>query len=110
MTTNMDFSTATLRYAATLTAEQIRSQYMGRHVTYLLGELDTLRDADLDISCAADLQGPNRLFRGTYYYWYLVRKYRTISHRRIVAPCTGHDGLDMFDSAQGRTALFFTYR
>jgi hypothetical protein len=94
-------------YAAALSPAQIRNQYRTRMVTYLLGEEDT--DSISEDTCEQMLQGPNRLFRGTFYFQRLVTQYNDLRHRKLIVACTGHSSGQMYDSPQGYAALFFTY-
>jgi pimeloyl-ACP methyl ester carboxylesterase len=91
-------------------ASQISVAVMGHHlahrrVTLLLGEADTLSDY-LDVSCGANLQGPNRISRGLSYARYLTHFFHPKSLRVSVVPAVGHSGKDMYQSAEGRDALF----
>ncbi len=93
-------------------ADSIRNMMKRREVIYLLGELDTDEtSSSLDQSCQAELQGKNRLERGTIYYNYLVNYYgesiQQIQHRDTV-PGVGHDNHKMFTSPVGRHWLFMS--
>jgi hypothetical protein len=95
-------------YVGHLTSDQIRAQYMRRYVVYLLGDNDNdINAADLDHSCEADVQGAHRLARGQFYYRHMMLFYRWNRHRRLVVPGVGHRGGAMFNSPNGREALFF---
>lgn len=97
-------------YMSRLSRAKIRSQFAARAVSVLLGELDADPNAlDLDIGCAAMLQGANRFERGTIYGSYLLRYYGTgvaTTHRTIPVPGVGHDSRGMFTSACGVAELF----
>ncbi len=91
-------------------ADSIRRMLERREVVYLLGELDTsTTSSSLDQSCKAELQGRNRLERGSIYYNYLIAYYGVsisrMQHRDTV-PNTGHDNYYMYTSATGRYWLF----
>jgi hypothetical protein len=93
-------------YAAQISSTQIKAQYEARHVIYLLGANDTLRDDSLDDSPAADLQGTHRLDRGRFYYQRMLELFPLNRHRKIVVPNIGHTN-QIYKSTQGRAALFF---
>ncbi len=90
-------------------ADQIKDRYRNRRVTYLLGEQDTDRNSSFDSSCAADAQGVTRLERGLLYHQYLGELYGSdvyASHTLTLVPNIGHSGRKMFQSPDGRAALF----
>jgi pimeloyl-ACP methyl ester carboxylesterase len=94
-------------YTSRLSAGAIRDQYAGRYVVYLLGALDNDDDAkDLDESCEADLQGTQRLARGTFYFNHMMTFFPRNRHRRFVVGGVGHNRTSMFTSAAGLEALF----
>ena len=96
------------RYASRLTADQIRDQYTGRYVVYLLGGDDNdIGSADLDHSCEADVQGAQRLARGRFYYRHMMQFFPANRHRKLIVGGVGHSGGRMFRSANGQEALFF---
>lgn len=92
-------------YIATLTVGTIRRQYVKRDVTYLLGDLDTLQDSDLDKSCAAQAQGPNRRERGLIFWNYMRAEFQA-GHQIVVVPRCGHNAACMFTSQTGARVLF----
>lgn len=88
-------------------SDDISKRYLNRHVTYLLGELDTdPQHPLLDKHCAAELQGAYRLARGLGYSAFLqqlAQQTRMVGayssgHRFIVIPRTGHDQKKMFSA------------
>ncbi len=88
-------------------SDDISKRYLNRHVTYLLGELDTdPQHPLLDKHCAAELQGAYRLARGLGYRAFLQRLAQqtrmvgaySSGHRFIVIPRTGHDQKKMFSA------------
>lgn len=81
------------------------ARYVGRKVTYLLGDKDT-STSGIDKSCFADLQGKNRLARGTIFASYMANFYPAASHTRSLVAGVDHDASDMFTSKAGRAALF----
>ncbi len=97
-------------YPAQFGADSIRNMMKRRDVVYLLGELDTDEtSSSLDQSCQAELQGKNRLERGTIYYNHLIDYYGasiTETQHRDTVPGVGHDNKGMFTSAVGRYWLF----
>jgi pimeloyl-ACP methyl ester carboxylesterase len=98
-------------YIATVPASAIINQYTTRRVTYLQGGADTQTVAGkqghwLDTSCAAEIQGADRLQRSALYYNYIRAYFPSAPHNRLVVPNVGHDYKKIFGSIQGRTALF----
>lgn len=92
-------------YAATTGATTIRKQFPTRAVTYLIGDLDQLQDSDLDKSCSAIAQGPNRRERGIN-YWNYVRTQFQAEHKLVMVPRCGHNAACMFGAAAGARVLF----
>jgi len=86
-------------------SDEIRTQYRARRVTYLIGEADT-GNGDLDTRCAARLQGPNRLRRGEIFYDFMNEFFPSPTHRLLTVPGVGHNAAGMYQSSQGRSALF----
>jgi hypothetical protein len=95
-----------------LTASQIVARYRDARVTLLLGaEDDDPGGEDLDTSCAAMLQGTNRLDRGRTYHFFLRDLFGASiadRHRTRVVPDVGHSSRDIFTSPCGVEALFGT--
>jgi hypothetical protein len=60
----------------------------------------------LDRSCAANAQGPHRLARGLAYVAYLRTRHPQLGHRCRQVAGVGHNGEQMFNSAEGLLALF----
>lgn len=95
-------------YVGSVTGDQVRAQYLRRYVVYLLGgDDDDLDAANLDHSCEADVQGAHRFARGTFYYRHMMLFFPGNRHRRLVVPGVGHSSSGMFNSANGREAVFF---
>ena len=93
-------------YFNELSDEQIRRQYISRRVTYLLGSADVHRDPDFETSCAANAQGDTRFQRGCLYYRSIQKFFPSAQHDMLIVPEVGHDHLAMFNSTQGKTAIF----
>jgi pimeloyl-ACP methyl ester carboxylesterase len=93
-------------YFNVLNDEQIREQYTNRRVTYLLGSADIDRDDDFETDCAANVQGDTRLQRGRLYYSVMRMFFPLAPHAMVIVPQVGHDHDAMFNSTQGKTAIF----
>jgi hypothetical protein len=86
----------------------IRGSYPEKEVVYLLGGEDT-REAHLEQTPNAMLQGANRLERGQVYYHYLKHYFGAEIARTqkiAVIPCVGHDNAAIFKSEAGIRYLF----
>jgi pimeloyl-ACP methyl ester carboxylesterase len=92
-------------YAARLSDEQLKKQYVARPVVYLLGELDTLPLAGFDSSCPAMAQGPSRLERGKSYAEYVNGKFGA-HHTVTVVPMCGHNARCVFTADPALGILF----
>ncbi|MFN7920774.1 MAG: hypothetical protein U0Q16_11790 [Bryobacteraceae bacterium] len=92
-------------YIAKLSADQVRSQFAKRKVTYLVGELDTLADSQLDQSCASMAQGRNRRDRGITFWNYMRQQFHAEHELKVVGGC-GHSAVCMFASQPGLEAVF----
>ncbi|MGH8616316.1 MAG: alpha/beta fold hydrolase [Burkholderiales bacterium] len=77
-------------YAARLTDSQLRKQFLARPVSYLVGALDTQPNYQMDTSCPAMMQGPQRLARTQAFVEALGRNYRSQPPLLVVAGC-GHE-------------------
>lgn len=97
-------------YAAIAGRTMIRARYAERDVVYLLGAEDTdPNDPSLDTSCAAELQGRDRLDRGQQHFAYLGTMFGDSvygSHVLTVVDGVSHDGRAMYLSDAARAALF----
>jgi pimeloyl-ACP methyl ester carboxylesterase len=93
-------------YCSVLNDEQIRQHYINRQVTYLLGSADTDQDQDLEMDCAANVQGGTRFQRGRFYYSSIRTFFPSAQHDMVIVPGVGHDHDAMFNSTQGKTAIF----
>jgi hypothetical protein len=95
-------------YAAGRSVGNLEADYVSRHVIYLFGALDTdPNDPDLNKSCMAEAQGPNRWARGHAFVAYLkARDAGAPNHSVYEVDGVGHNGSKMFSSPCGLTALF----
>jgi pimeloyl-ACP methyl ester carboxylesterase len=95
-------------YAAGVAVKALEARYVGRRVTYLLGQADTNPNHPaLDKTCMAEAQGPYRLARGRAYVAYLrMRHPEGLNQTLVEVPGVGHDGDAMLTSPGGLTALF----
>jgi|GEM_PF-1233475 len=91
-------------------SDQLIQQYGSRHVVYLLGNADTNpHDFYLDTSCMAEMEGAQRLERGTVYWHFIGHFYGTGVYdvqKFAVVPGVGHDHFAMFASQCGRFYLY----
>jgi pimeloyl-ACP methyl ester carboxylesterase len=94
------------KYFNPLSDAQIRRQYIGRRVIYMLGDADVNRDDNLEINCAANVQGKNRFQRGCFYYSFIQTYFPSAAHDMVVVPGVGHDHDAMFNSTQGKSTIF----
>lgn len=95
-------------YMGRVSADTLRARYAAHPVTYLLGGADTSRTNNLDVTCAADLQGAYRLDRGRKFFAYEPSVYGTTptGHRKVEVPGIAHSWNDMVKSTEGRQAVF----
>lgn len=77
-----------------------------RRVTYLLGSADIHQDHDLDTSCSAMVQGDTRFERSRFYHSFIQIFFPSARHDMVAVPEVGHDYDAMFNSAQGKAAIF----
>ena len=82
--------------------------FTGKDVVYLLGTDDIdPHEKDLDISCAAEMQGPNRFLRGQAYYGQLHEQHRTSWNQHMwFVPDVAHSAARMITSQCGVAAIF----
>ncbi len=93
-------------YVGGMRSGVLEQRYRGLDVVYLLGGADDRTDdPSLDVSCAALVQGPNRLARGKAFVRYLARRAGAPIHHLAIVPDVGHDGSGMFISPCGLAAL-----
>lgn len=86
-------------YLSQQSRQSLRKNYASKKVFYLMGAEDTL-DEDLDMSCEANLQGPNRIRRAITYFSFLNNFFPGHNHTFIAVPKVGHDHLKMFSSKE----------
>lgn len=79
-------------------------RYVDRDVTYFLGEDDVLED--IDQSCAARLQGRNRLQRGRKIKQFMDFEFPNNLHKIITVPNVGHTQWGMYTSSIASDLLF----
>jgi hypothetical protein len=82
----------------------IRARLTSRDVRILLGDADTLT-ANLDTSCAANLQGRRRFDRGRSLVRFMDLYFPGHAHAESVVPGVGHSSREMYGSEAGRAAL-----
>lgn len=97
--------------AASLSGAALEQAYLGRSVTYLLGMLDnaatTAADyADLDVTCAAEAQGPFRYQRGLAFYAYATALLDAGPSKLFTVPGCAHSAPCVFQSDAGIAAVF----
>lgn len=80
--------------------------YADRDVTYLLGTADTTAEGDLEVTCEANVQGPNRYARGLIFESFMGARYPGHRHALVAVAGVGHDAAAMLSSAEGRALLF----
>lgn len=89
---------------------EMRTRYARRRVAFLLGEADNdPNHPQLDRTCFAMAQGPNRYDRGLAFHAYerfLFGEEIAARHTLTTVPGVGHDNARMFQSAQGMALLF----
>ncbi len=97
-------------YVGSPAAASLEAAYVTRRVTYLLGtDDDDPNGPDIDKDCAAEVQGPTRLARGSYYFKYLESRHKTgLAQRVMLVPGVAHNARKMFTSVCGIDALFET--
>ena len=75
---------------------------------YLLGTEDNdPNHSSLDKTCPAMLQGDHRLMRGIIFFNHLCAYYDCSNHQVVFVDGVAHSGHDMFNSPEGRNAIFF---
>jgi pimeloyl-ACP methyl ester carboxylesterase len=93
-------------YAASLSAEKIRTQLLSRPMTLLLGELDTLPIAGFDSSCISMAQGPTRFDRGKAYFSHLKNKHQGKNVSLVPVPLCGHNNRCVWTADAALPVLF----
>ncbi|MBM3532479.1 MAG: alpha/beta fold hydrolase [Alphaproteobacteria bacterium] len=89
---------------------RLNARYAKRRVAFLLGEADNdPSHPQLDRTCRAAAQGPNRFDRGKAFHAYerfLFGEGIGARHTLATVPGVGHDNAAMFQSAPGLALLF----
>lgn len=96
-------------YAQRVGATAIKLGYAARPVTYLVGEKAAVSDPLPDDSCAATLQGANRILRAANYNAYLAQAFgddATKDQTLMMVPKAGYDPGALFGSPCGMAVLF----
>ena len=94
-------------YVAATPPEDLRAAYRARRVVYILGAEDNdPADPDLDISCAAMLQGAHRLERGLRFQQHLEHHYGAPTHEVLLVPGIAHNYYDIYHSIVVRSLFF----
>ena len=98
------------QYTRAVGSDALRSQYANRNVVFLLGGRDNdPHTPDLDNTCAARLQGADRLERGNQYYASLGQQFEPGIYARqakAIIPNADHSPSLVFNSPAGRAYLF----
>ena len=83
-------------------------RYAGLDLVYLVGTADNDPNHwELDKSCAAEAEGPNRYARAVNFFHYMQARDAAMLRQRLwTAPGAGHDEKAVFGSPCGRAALF----
>jgi hypothetical protein len=85
--------------------QAVVDRYPARDIVYLAGELDILDNGD----CEDKMQGPYRRVRSENFFSSLREIYGRPVHHRLVVSGVHHDHCLMFQSPEGRQALFGTF-
>jgi hypothetical protein len=92
------------KYCSILNDERIRHQYIGQLVTYLLGSADVDQDDDLETyapqMCRGETDSRSLLLLCP------ADVFPSAQHDMVIVPEVGHDHDAMFNSCQGKTAIF----
>ena len=86
----------------------LEDAFAKKDVVYLLGTADVdPNDKELDLTCAGELEGPNRFLRGQAYYVWLRKRHPADWNQRMwFVPEVAHSAKKMFTSECGVAALF----
>jgi hypothetical protein len=89
-------------------AAAVERRYAGLDLAYLVGGADNDPNHwELDKSCGAEAEGPDRLARATNFFAYMrARDAGVVRHSFATAPGAGHDEKTVFGSPCGRALLF----
>ena len=93
-------------YMTRETPDSARARFLRRDAIVLVGDQDT-GSASLDQSCGANYQGLNRYQRGLALIRTLDHVFpESHRHRQVVVPGVAHSSAQIYQSSQGRQALF----
>jgi pimeloyl-ACP methyl ester carboxylesterase len=95
-------------YARAAGADRIVNNMLHRAIFILLGAEDTRTDdPNLDISCAANLEGAFRLERGMNFFAY-IRTFPGYEDKKnfLIVPDSGHSGEMMINSDEARRVIY----
>jgi pimeloyl-ACP methyl ester carboxylesterase len=84
-------------YTASVTPAEFQHHFVGRHLTLLVGQQDSVPLGGLDTSCPAMFQGANRLERALNFARYGRDRYQ-VDHPVVVVPLCGHNARCMLTS------------
>ena len=94
-------------YVAATPPAELRASYYVRRVVYILGEEDDDPNSiELDVSCAAMLQGTHRLERGLRFLQHLEHHYGAPVHEALLVPGVGHTASGIYHSLAVRELFF----
>jgi hypothetical protein len=93
-------------YMSDVGAAEIRRRLFTRRTWFVAGLTDTGTDSKLDVRCAAQLQGRNRLERFANYRDYAGLFPDWTGATFVTVPRTGHSGRRMLASEQARAIMF----
>lgn len=93
-------------YMRRVGVDEIRRRLFTRRAWYVAGEADTGAGSSLDQSCAAMLQGPNRLARHANYRDYAGLFTDWSGAAFVTVPGVAHSGRDMLASEAARRITF----
>lgn len=92
-------------YATRLNADQLRTQFSHRAVTYLLGDADVLPSGVFDASCPAMAQGSTRLDRGLAFARYMQVRFGA-THKAVKVPFCSHSARCLFTADDSLPLIF----
>ncbi len=90
-------------YMKKIDLSKMVTNFLERDVVYLLGEDDI---GDVEQSCEARVQGPNRFRRGVSFKEHLDKFYPQNKHSLVTVPGVGHTQYGMYTSEAGSEVLF----
>jgi len=91
------------QYLSLDSKDNMIDRFINRDVIYFLGENDT---GDVEQSCQAQYQGPNRFVRGVKFKGHVDFEYPNNVHQLITVPGVGHTQFGMYTSEIGKRLLF----